>query len=358
MDALRGIGAIAIYLVHVREFSPLALAIPPWVQGWGLEIFYFLSGFFIYRALFPRHGWKVTTFLWHRVRRLLPAYYVSILILVGLIQSSFLLSPSGLWVVTQHLLMIHTFNPEIRTILNIVYWMLGNIFWFSMAVAVLSPLFRSRWFGAVVGAGLLLCWGWRAVVFWTLPPDARLFWGTLLPGVLELYLLGMVTAQMYAYLHANPEHPLHRWLWGIAAVGLLCIAVAQAGRLVADSVAIAYIGWRTLFGIGFGAVTLALIRLESQGLFAPWLRFTGLPALGKISYSVFLYHLPVIVSFNYFVGGADTTSPWLLFLIMTASVLVVATGSYRLVEQRAINIKHIPLFQWRRSYPHEHARQN
>lgn len=357
MDALRGIGAIAIYLVHVREFSPLALGIPAWVQGWGLEVFYFLSGFFLYHALSPRDGWKIGSFIGKRLQRLLPAYYVSILIVVGLIQSNFLLSPEGLWIIAQHLLMLHPFNPSIRAVLNLGYWMLGNIFWFSMVLALVAPLFRSRWFYATIAVGLLLCWGWRTVVFATLPMEGRLFWETLLPGVLDLFLLGMVTARLEAGIAQAPEHPIRRWWWVAVGVGLLFLGVAQVGRWMADSAIIAYSGWHTLFGIGFGAVVPALIHLEGRGKMG-WLRFTGLPMLGKMRYSVFLYHIPVLVSFNYFVGGAASTHPGLLFAIMSGSVLLVATGSYHLVEQRTFNIKHIPLFQWRRSYPHEHARQD
>ncbi len=112
LNILRVVAISLVYLSHIRDMSSLPLGIPIWVQGIGLELFYYVSGIVIGITVFQTPRWSVTTFLFRRGRRLLPAYYVSILLIVGLINSDFLLAPPGLCIILQHRLMHQTFAEE------------------------------------------------------------------------------------------------------------------------------------------------------------------------------------------------------------------------------------------------------
>lgn len=363
VNMMRAVGAITVYLSHVISLSALPLAIPTVVQGIGVEIFYFVSGFIITLVLLKTPHWSGRKFLKRRLLRILPAYYVSILIIVGLINSAFLLSPQGLMIILQHLVMLQGFNSGYRGAINGAYWMLGNIVWFYVVVALVGSWLRTRWFGALLLVGFLLCYGWRTAVFGlgsTLNPLLQQVWETQLPGVLDIYLIGMVVAWLYHQrgMKAVPEQFPFWSAWVAIISGILLAGLGILLRNGATTSLLYFVLWRTFFGIGVGSIVLGCLGFENSPWFAKFVHYSGLNALSRISYSVFLYHLPVILSFNHFVGGAATVNPWVLFGIMTGAVLLVATGSYHLVEQRAIHLNLIPLFQWRRAYPHEHARQD
>lgn len=363
LDLMRALAAIAVYLSHVLSVSALTLGIPEFVEGVGVETFYFVSGFGIALTILRAREWNLTHFFKRRILRILPAYYVSILLLVGLVQSDFLLSPHGLGIIAQHLVMLHGFNAEFRGAINGVYWMLGNVVWFYLLAGLLAPVLRSRAFPALIVAGILLALVWRAVVFLSIPPTQDLlrhYWSTQLPGVLDSYMAGMVCAWLYARgrLVAGNRPWLKAAAGNIIAAGILIFIVSLVIRRMSAPSLPFYVSWRLLLAVGLGGITAGMAALEPLPRFNRLLRFSGLAGLSKISYSFFLYHLPVIVAFNHFVSGSTITNQWLLFGIMTAAVILVAAGSYLLVEQRALRINEIPLIQWRRSNPHEYARQD
>ncbi len=363
LDGLRVAGAILVYLSHVISVSLLPLGLPVWLQGVGVEIFYFVTGFGIGWNILQARQWSAGRFLWQRALRILPAYYVSILVIVGLISSALLLSPHGLSIIAQHLLMVHGFSLEFRGAINGVYWMLGNIFWFYLLIALVAPLLRSRWFWVVVITGLTLNMGWRIGVFLLIPATDELgrhYWGTQLPGVMEIYWVGVACAKVcQSALHPSSSLLNRRWTaWLPVGAGVGIAYIGSVGRFSAAESLPLFVGWRLVFGVGLAVAAIGAFQLEQSPRAVQWYRYSGLNLLGKISYGFFLYHLPVIISFNKVVGGAAFTNPWLLFSVMTGAVLLMATGSYHFVERRAITINLIPLFQWRRSYPHEHAKQN
>lgn len=363
LDGLRIAGAVLVYLSHVISVSLLPLGLPVWLQGIGVEIFYFVTGFGIGWNILQTHQWSAGRFLRQRALRILPAYYVSILVIVGLISSAFLLSPHGLSIIAQHILMVHGFSLEYRGAINGVYWMLGNIFWFYGLMALIAPLLRLRWFWLVIITGLVLNIGWRSGVFLLIPAADELgrhYWGTQLPGVMEIYWVGVACAKLCQNA-MHPSSPLlnRRWAaWVLVGAGVGITYAGSVGRFSAAESLLLFVGWRLVFGVGLAVAALGAFQLEQSPRAASLYRYSGLDLLSKISYGLFLYHLPVINSFNKVVGGAAFTNPWLLFTVMTVAVLLMATGSYHFVERRAISINLIPLFQWRRSYPHEHAKQN
>jgi len=54
-----------------------------------------------------------------------------------------------------------------------------------------------------------------------------------------------------------------------------------------------------------------------------------LAALGRISYSAYLYHLPLLLLFNQYLAGV---AGWVAFPVWLAGVVAVAAASYRYVE--------------------------
>ena len=118
IDSLDGLRAVAVLIVvayHIQELGQIQilpnLGINRIFQiGWiGVDLFFVLSGFFIGLAVMRPAVWNLRLFLKRRVRRIIPAYYLSILVLVSLVSSFFLVTPTGLSHILLHILFLHTF---------------------------------------------------------------------------------------------------------------------------------------------------------------------------------------------------------------------------------------------------------
>jgi peptidoglycan/LPS O-acetylase OafA/YrhL len=356
------LAVLSIYLSHFISASLLSLGFPTLFQGIGVDIIYFVTGLAAGWAVWQPQ-WSARNFLGTRLLRILPAYYVSLLLIVGLINSTFLLASSGLIILAGHGLMLQGFHPDYRGAINGVYGVIGTIIWLSVVVVLIAPLLRSRWRGATLTTGFALYLGWRIAVFVFIPSIdevERQFWASQLPGVLDLYLAGMVCAwgrYVWQKSQGSRAFPLIISIVAIVVgLGILGFGILQ--REGSATVLQWFIGWRLLVVGGLVIFTIGLFGLDQTPWFAQLFRYSGLETISRFRYGILLYHLPVILSFNNVVGGASTTNPWMLFGIMSGAVLLIAAGSYHLVEQRTFNINHIPLFQWRRSNSHEHARQD
>jgi len=119
IDGLRAIAVLLVFIFHLD-----ATAIP---GGYiGVDIFYVISGFVIFRSVFHGievGGFKAREFYVRRVRRLFPA--LSVLILLSFIVGLFILTPKG------YLEMISTAVAAVFSVSNIYF--LDNSGYFSTA---------------------------------------------------------------------------------------------------------------------------------------------------------------------------------------------------------------------------------
>jgi peptidoglycan/LPS O-acetylase OafA/YrhL len=103
----------------------------------------------------------------------------------------------------------------------------------------------------------------------------------------------------------------------------------HAGDYWFDFVAITF--WRSWIAAGFAMGILFLLASPSRRL-DTLLRYSLLSYTGKISYSIYLYHIPVILSVTVACkqAGLGTMATTLTTGVAT---WLVATGSYRWVER-------------------------
>lgn len=340
LDALRAVAALSVFFYHMKELANARLGNFMWFGWVGVELFFVLSGLFIGVAVLNPQEWKPLLFLQRRLRRIVPAFYVSLFIIVALINSWLLVHRTGWEIIFKHLLMVHNVFTNSFGAINGAYWTLGVEAYFYVLMMITAPLLRSRWRWALLAVWLVICYTWRTWVVWYAPDDPtyRFYVATQLPGMLDLFAIGVVLAwavtkrdwlQRLA-VHSHWLSPLLLVIGG--GIFAICIRLLDIYAGLFWSNAFAVIGWRTVLGLSFAAIIVALMLLDNFPLFRTILEATGIAYLGRISYSIYLYHIPVILSLHRAEVPEFPTANWGMALMMTIVTIGVAMASYHLVE--------------------------
>lgn len=339
LDGLRAIAALSVMLFHCYYLVTHQVVIAGqditflWNYGQsGVHLFFVLSGFLLFmpfaRAMLDgRPLPSVKRFFQRRALRILPAYYACLLILSA-IQFRQFASPAGLANIGVHLLMLHDDVASMNRSINGPFWTLA----IEAQFYVVLPLFawviarfvgatRSRW-RVVIGVlavvvGALALRSLDEVVqghFERMPgirgDVAKLFVHATL-GVqgkyLEVFALGMLCSVLYLAAQEESRRLRRRLPW-VGATLVAAALVAMVGLAHLDmrqdiltppyfmfthATDLLVIGGPLLAGLPYAALTLGV-------LWAPrWLRaifeFWPLRFIGLISYSLYLWHLPILL---------------------------------------------------------------
>lgn len=300
LDGLRGIAVLLVLWYHVWEITWLPAPLPqlefiPQTGFIGVHLFFFLSGLVIVYP-FARSAWAAAPpptwrhFAWRRFVKIVPSYVLSI---AGAFAIGYAATQSSGNVVADfstHLLFIHTwFNATYGTI-NGVLWTLAVEIQFYLCFPLIWQAFKRRpWLTAI--AMVSIAWIWRA---WAAAVYLNTNFEHLeenLPGYLDLFACGMLTAYVYVRHAARGVAPLVRTtapLVAIAAGAVLVFLLQDMFnfRSVPQWSYVWQIDKRPLLGLAF-----ALFALASLVAPAWWRRAIGNPVLilcGTISYNLYL----------------------------------------------------------------------
>jgi peptidoglycan/LPS O-acetylase OafA/YrhL len=307
LDFLRGLAALAVCWFHYTNCLP-SLVLPSWIRlsgrpGWhGVEIFFVLSGFVIpyslHRAQYQLRGFG--QFLAKRLVRLHPPYVASLILILALndLGQRFLGTPTkadshSLGDILLHLI----YGNGILGLpwINSVYWTLAIELQFYLLIGLIFPLVSKAhsWKPEIVLVGL-------GVLALVLPQDYLVF------HYLAPFLLGMTVYRFHVGLLGRCRY-------------VITILVLAAGC------------WWTL-------AATSMLASVATALFIAHVRFGAcwpFPAMGKISYSLYLLHFPIGILLAQLLAGL-TTSPGgsiAVLLLCVASALAAATAFYFAIEK-------------------------
>ncbi len=305
LDGLRGIAALLVVFFHCGvelRFPPIVL---PGFSG--VHLFFVLSGYLISRPFLarllaeePLPSWR--KYCARRFMRIYPAYFVALVVFVGMRFAGHLHTPT-LRDVFLHLLLVFNWGTPAEFLsINIAMWTLAIEAQFYVLLPIAATLAK-RFVAARAGRGaVLVCvafvligWLSRAVEYsWTLPGELRFR----LPfSFLDLFAMGMFAAYL-ELKHAS-------WLRGRALLRGALLLVAATMLLGTNAWLIAagggdwltpptlVLSWLYPTFICAGCALVLLVVLTRVRDSVPLLTAAPLVFVGRISYSMYLFHVGV-----------------------------------------------------------------
>jgi len=370
IEALRAIAVTWVVMFHYLVVRSSA-APDPWVESitatpWanvifrngylGVDLFFLITGFLLVLPWLraadeggPQPGAR--DFYVRRLRRIVPAYYIQLVLLFVLLLPlvygrGFIRENAGFVALNAvaHGSFAHYTTPLTSASLNLnpPLWTLAVEAQFYLLLPLLAPVFvRAPLAVAIALAMAAGAWRWLcrndldALVAWETALGAR--WdvpeaairhllGTQLPGYLAHFALGMTLARGWwpHKLRAVSRSESGAWLAALVAAGALFYWTYGLGGG-------AWMGpwglWLATL-VALGVLFMALVR--GGPLVHTILVHKPVLTVGRWSYSIYLYHLPLLVAWNlgHALDGSIASLPLYLAL-----VLAVAATSYRFVEK-------------------------
>lgn len=363
LTGLRGFAALWVYLYHVwgtsghPQFILTIAAVtfdftpPVSLGGAGVTIFFVLSGFLL--AL-PFAEWQAGLrvrppsgrYLLRRLLRVFPAYYaqLAVLLVIAVALRGTYAFPD-MSSLLRHLTMLFIPPPWGITPLNGVWWTLPIEFSFYLALPFVAFLLKpGRWF-ALLCASLAAMWLWRHAVIVSLadaPIYSRVISAYQLPGSFDMFGLGMLAAVIHvnrARLPGELAGFLRHDAAAILGVFLLTVAVywlAGNRQFYWADYPIFYL-WTPLLSLG----TMLLILAGTGGSRVALALFANRPIVfsGLVSYSIYLWHFPVLEWLGTELGDVATGSFVRLLLVSLPTVLLISTISYLAVERPGMRLR-------------------
>jgi peptidoglycan/LPS O-acetylase OafA/YrhL len=334
IEGLRGIAVLAGILYH----SGLAVS-----GGYvGVDVFYVISGFLITRYLYSELAGSgrisLARFYARRVRRILPV--ATLVIVVTLIATWALVSPleihsAGLGAITAALFCINYRLAENGT----------NYF----ADTSFSP-FQQYWSLAIEEQFYAL---WPLLLLGVTWLTRRLLSSR---QAMSSFLVVVVAVSLFASVAQTPSSPswayfgLQTRAWELALGALVALnadwlteklrSVAATlswlglGAIVATAMLYnghtSYPGYAVVIPVAGAACVIAAGGASPRRGAEAFLGLRALQYIGRISYSWYLWHWPILVFLPYAVGHRATTGLVILALIVS---FAIASASYEIVER-------------------------
>lgn len=324
IDGLRAVAVIPVILYHAGV---------SWLGGGyvGVDVFFVISGFLITSMIAAEarsETFSIVRFYERRIRRIFPAYFVMTASVMAL--AWFVVTPFDFARLGQSVVAASCFGS------NVLFWLQDGYFdapahmkpmlhtW-SLSVEeqfyVAFPLFLIalfRWQRSRLRSWIFVCLaGSLAGCIWMTIRDASTaFYQAPLRGW-ELLLGSVLALELVPPIRNRTAREI------IAACGLAAIAFA----VVRYSSATAFPGYHALLPC-LGATFV--IHAARDTVVGRALAFAPIVFVGRISYSLYLWHWPLIVLAGYWVAGP---LPATILVGVIGTTIVLSTLSWRYIEQ-------------------------
>ena len=332
----------------------------------GVTLFFVLSGFLLFmpyaRALLFDSDWPSTRrFYIHRAFRILPGYYISLLLLILFTNPTYF--QLARW---KELVLFLTFfmdaSPRTYQAINGPFWTLAVEWQFYLLLPLLALAFRPfvqhgslqrRLNALLLCLAALICWG-LATRYWgrsweidphqpgLLPPVVHrlalfFFYGSS-GKFLEDFAFGMLLSGFYVLSQYVREHRLisflYRYCWWFWGLGILELFYTAAwSTLPVNTFVAPFIGphnWLSemVLALGYSLCIAALLFGPAQ--LKRLLEWGPLREVGLLSYALYIWHLPLLLCFTALV--LPYASSWWHVLIYSTIwiwvVLIIIPFSY------------------------------
>ena len=378
LDGLRAVAALAVLVTHAGDANPGTVNVAVWhvfgvhlpvgraiyQMNVGVEIFFVISAFLVYRPFLLAHVRRLThpepvRFLWKRACRIYPAYWVALFVIVA-VSAEKQLPNTEIWLT--HTLLVYGYDP--------LRWYGGNIglrqSW-TLVVEVSFYAFVPLWAWCMrgltlvrrapdpqvharrairielIGALLLIPIG-PAILYWTalptplrvLPPYFGAFGGGMALAALSVAHEVGASSDRFHNLVAR----LGGWSWALAAAVYALFLATVRGDALDLFQTRTLVAERSMHAVvAILVVTPAVIGARNGGLVRRVLHWRPLAVLGLVSYGFYLWHYAILDWLSHHVF---THSGWSSFgamvVVTTIGATAVGAASWLLVERPAMRL--------------------
>ncbi|GAB0337276.1 acyltransferase family protein [Staphylococcus pseudintermedius] len=339
LDGVRAVAVIAIIIYHLN---------PQWLSGGflGVDTFFVISGYLITSLLLTEYHntgkIELMSFWLRRVKRLIPAV---LFLVMGVIVLSLIFMPteiqkvradsiaaifyvSNWWYIMQNVDYFEQF--AVQPLKHLWSLAIEEQFYLVFPIVLLSLLsFIRRLKSIRIIFLILLVISMIAMMVLYVPNEnvARVYFGT--DTRIQTLLMGVLLALVWPpfQLKAKVNRQMRTMIDTAGVVGLAILFICF--KFVSETNSILYYGGFFLISM----VTLLVIAssVHPSGYFAKFLGNKVFTFIGSRSYSLYLWHYPIIVLIHHqFVQGQI---PPLVYVVEILLMVLMAEFSYKFIEQ-------------------------
>lgn len=343
VDGLRACAALYVVLGHAwlqtwPHFTPderpvgLTLRLTGWLNYGIFAVVFFIaiSGFCLMLPVLANEGTLglggARRFFLRRARRILPPYYMALLLSIILVatclhqltQSIFDVSlPMNKAGIISHLLLVHNLNDVTSNQINLPLWSIAVECQIYLLFPILVAMRRRFGMPAVLAATYMVSVTVQSYV------EHTTWWG-LKPEFLFIFALGMYAAEA-AF---GPKRKAFIWIGFAAAIGMLILFRTEA---------LTKLGL-TEFVVGVLAMCMLVVCAQwPHNPIARLVSIKPLAQIGLFSYSLYLIHFPVQQVIWLYVVLPRHLGKTATFLVMatagTVAIVLLAYVFYLLFER-------------------------
>jgi peptidoglycan/LPS O-acetylase OafA/YrhL len=304
LDGVRGTAILAVVAFHttvmatrdaawIGETAPPLALWPLFAGKLGVDVFFVLSGFLVLRSWLDArsrlpHQEAVQSFARRRARRILPAYWFSLLVFIPLRVPGWLTSFGGLADIIAFVSMQQFLDPDLPHHVNVVTWSLTTEVHFYVLLPALAWAFVRFGWQRVLPLLIAATIVWRVFYAGT---GQEAEW---ICGRIDQFAAGMVAATLVA--------DRRRWTRALSVlrarvVGpvLLAASAAVAVPLGARQLLPKPLAFEATFHALAGIVIAVWIVRGACDGFSRIFGNRALRGLGDASYSLYLWHWPLLM---------------------------------------------------------------
>ncbi|MCX4028851.1 acyltransferase [Endozoicomonas sp. SM1973] len=340
LDVLRALAALSVFFYHIAVIGGDPFEGFFNLGGIGVDLFFVLSGFFIGLSVLAMPEWNLRIFLTKRFLRLAPGYYISLLLVIAFAAPTYIISVHGLIDILAHVSFIHVYSYHTHGSINGVYWSLGVEAAFYILIAISALKIRNdRHIALILSCWIITAWIWRFLVSQedSLIPILKFIWSTQIIGMLDEFAYGIIIARFYRSSSLMSKLLSYKVVFLLLFVSLSILYFYLAVQKEPDywSNWVYLVIGRTFLAISFSILIFVAIlissRIKDNGKLI--INKSGMPFLGRISFGIYLYHMPIILALKNSEAYSDENK-FLFGIVCLGMTILMAVFSFYFIEKR------------------------